>query len=26
MFAFTVTGFWQSRRNRLDLLITGMGK
>ncbi|CAK5082769.1 unnamed protein product [Meloidogyne enterolobii] len=25
MFAFTVTGFWQSRRNRLDLLITGMG-
>ncbi|KAF7637845.1 hypothetical protein Mgra_00002820 [Meloidogyne graminicola] len=25
MFAFTVPGFWQSRRNRLDLLITGMG-
>uniref|UniRef100_A0A183C3H4 Sodium leak channel NALCN n=1 Tax=Globodera pallida TaxID=36090 RepID=A0A183C3H4_GLOPA len=25
MFAYTVSGFWQSRRNRIDLLITGMG-
>ncbi|KAK0421025.1 hypothetical protein QR680_015029 [Steinernema hermaphroditum] len=25
MIAFTVPGFWQSRRNRIDLLITGLG-
>lgn len=25
MFAYTVAGFWQSKRNRIDLLITGMG-
>ncbi|VDM38977.1 unnamed protein product [Toxocara canis] len=25
MIAFTVTGFWQSRRNRIDLLITALG-
>uniref|UniRef100_A0A7E4UYD6 Sodium leak channel NALCN n=1 Tax=Panagrellus redivivus TaxID=6233 RepID=A0A7E4UYD6_PANRE len=25
MIAFTVSGFWQSRRNRIDLLITGLG-
>jgi sodium leak channel non-selective protein len=25
MVAFTITGFWQSRRNRIDLLITAMG-
>ncbi|KAL3067841.1 hypothetical protein niasHS_016807 [Heterodera schachtii] len=25
MLAYTVSGFWQSRRNRIDLLITGMG-
>lgn len=25
MLAFTFSGFWQSRRNRIDLLITAMG-
>lgn len=25
MMAFTVSGFWQSRRNRIDLLITSLG-
>lgn len=25
MIAFTVRGFWQSRRNRIDLLITVLG-
>jgi sodium leak channel non-selective protein len=25
MLAYTVAGFWQSKRNRIDLLITGMG-
>ena len=25
IFAYTISGFWQSRRNRIDLLITGMG-
>lgn len=25
MLAFTVPGFWQSRRNRIDLLITTLG-
>jgi hypothetical protein len=25
MLAFTVSGFWQSRRNRIDLLITTLG-
>ncbi|KAI6238408.1 Four domain-type voltage-gated ion channel alpha-1 subunit [Aphelenchoides fujianensis] len=25
MLAFTVPGFWQSRRNRIDLLITALG-
>lgn len=25
MIAFTVRGFWQSRRNRIDLLITALG-
>ncbi|KAI1704443.1 ion transport protein [Ditylenchus destructor] len=25
VMAFTVAGFWQSRRNRIDLLITAMG-
>lgn len=25
MMAFTIPGFWQSRRNRIDLLITSLG-
>ena len=25
MMAYTASGFWQSRRNRIDLLITAMG-
>lgn len=25
MIAFTVRGFWQSKRNRIDLLITVLG-
>lgn len=25
MLAFTISGFWQSRRNRIDLLITATG-
>jgi hypothetical protein len=25
MIAYTMAGFWQSKRNRIDLLITGMG-
>lgn len=25
MLAFTFAGFWQSRRNRIDLLITTLG-